>query len=107
MEEYGFQGVNIGWEYPEASDRSGDTADTENLVWPVKDMGAAFGTTYGISVIIPASYWCPRWFDPIVMELHVDLFGLLSYGSHGPWGHTIKDPRLVIISQTNIPKLAN
>ncbi|RWA07173.1 hypothetical protein EKO27_g7932 [Xylaria grammica] len=72
MDEYGFPGVNIDSEYPEASNRSGDTADTENLVWLVKDMRAAFGTTYRISVTIPASYWYPRWFDLIVMEPHYD-----------------------------------
>ncbi|KAI1749014.1 hypothetical protein F4782DRAFT_514853 [Xylaria castorea] len=107
MDEYGFQGVDIDWEYPGASDRSGDTADTENFVSLVKEMRAAFGTTYGISATIPASYWYLRWFDPIAMEPYVDFFGLLSYDLHGPWDKAIKDVGPVIIGQTNIPELAN
>ncbi|KAI1157988.1 glycoside hydrolase superfamily [Nemania serpens] len=99
MDEYGFQGVDIDWEYPSADDRSGDPSDTENLVSLVREMRAAFGASYGISATIPASYWYLKWFDPVGMEPYVDFLGLLSYDLH--------DVGPVIIGQTNIPELAN
>ncbi|CAJ2504362.1 Uu.00g117560.m01.CDS01 [Anthostomella pinea] len=107
MANYKFQGVDIDWEYPGAPDRSGDPSDTENLVSLVKEMRAAFGSTYGISATIPASYWYLKWFDPVAMEPYVDFLGILSYDLHGPWDKTIKDVGPVIIGQTNIPELAN
>ncbi|KAI0181430.1 hypothetical protein GGR52DRAFT_524499 [Hypoxylon sp. FL1284] len=107
MSKYGFQGVDIDWEYPGAPDRSGDPADTENFVTLVKEMRASFGTTYGISATLPASYWYLKWFDPIAMEPYVDFFGLMTYDPHGPWDKNVKDVGSVIIGQTNIPETYN
>ena len=43
MEHYGFDGVDLDWEYPQADDRGGVTADKANYVSLVKEMRAAFG----------------------------------------------------------------
>lgn len=107
MSQYGFQGVDIDWEYPGAPDRSGKAGDTQNLVTLLSEMRAAFGTTYGISVTLPASYWYLRWFDPIAMEPYVDFFGLMTYDLHGPWDKDVVDVGPVIIGQTNIPEISN
>lgn len=42
MAEYGFQGVDIDWEYPGAPERGGERADTENYVTLIQEMRAAF-----------------------------------------------------------------
>lgn len=107
MIQYGFQGVDIDWEYPGAPDRDGVPSDTENFVSLLREMRASFGTQYGISATLPASYWYLRWFDPVAMEPYVDFFGLLSYDLHGPWDKTVVDVGPVIIGQTNIPELYN
>ncbi|KAI6091579.1 hypothetical protein F4821DRAFT_226439 [Hypoxylon rubiginosum] len=107
MSKYGFQGVDIDWEYPGAPDRSGDPADTENFVTLVKEMRASFGANYGISATLPASYWYLKWFDPIAMQPYVDFFGLMTYDLHGPWDKDVKDVGPVIIGQTNIPEIYN
>ncbi|KAI0552393.1 hypothetical protein F4679DRAFT_535452 [Xylaria curta] len=107
MAKYGFQGIDIDWEYPGAPDRSGKPGDTANFVTLLKEMRASFGTSYGISATIPASYWYLRWFDPINMAPYVDFFNLLSYDLHGPWDKTVVDIGPVIIGQTNIPELYN
>jgi chitinase len=43
MNHYGFDGVDLDWEYPQADDRGGITADTENYVALVKELRAALG----------------------------------------------------------------
>lgn len=52
MTEWGFQGVDIDWEYPAIPDRGGRPEDTQNLVYLVADMRTAFGTKFGISVTL-------------------------------------------------------
>lgn len=87
MNTYGFDGLDIDWEYPYASDRGGVPADTANYVQFLKELRAACGTTYGITATLPSSYckfglfilW-PRltWagymqgFDIVGMEQYVD-----------------------------------
>ncbi|KAL3490749.1 killer toxin alpha/beta [Aspergillus germanicus] len=111
MQTWGFDGVDLDWEYPGADDHGGMLDDTANFVELVRDMKNAFQGRYDISVTLPASYWYPRWFDltgPYVrphtniteIKLSLDLlwrnnvdpfrvsFGLGWYGR----SFTLKDP---------------
>jgi chitinase len=88
METYGFDGVDLDWEYPQAADRDGHYQDTENYVALVREMRSAFGPKFGISVTLPASCWYLQHFDVHSMERHVDWFNLISYDSeYTPIGH--------------------
>ncbi|OBT58504.1 hypothetical protein VE04_01213 [Pseudogymnoascus sp. 24MN13] len=93
MDTYGFDGVDIDWEYPAADDRGGVTADKANFVSLLKDMRTAFGTSYGLSVTLPTSYWYLQHFDLEGMAKLVDRFNLMSYDLHD-YGRsfTLADP---------------
>jgi chitinase len=85
MRTYGFDGVDLDWEYPGAPDRGGSPADTANFVALLQDMRTLFGSTYGVSVTLPSSYWYLRWFNLKGMEPYVDWFNVMSYDIHGVW----------------------
>lgn len=80
LPQYGFQGVDIDWEYPVASERGGNPEDTQNLVYLVQEMHAAFNGAYGISLTLAPDYWYLRYFDAKAMESSVDFFGFMAYG---------------------------
>lgn len=60
MDKYGFQGADFDWEYPAAEARGGKPEDTQNLVLLMKETRAAFGTKYGLSIILAPDYWYLR-----------------------------------------------
>lgn len=81
MDTYGFDGVDLDWEYPQADDRGGAVGDTANYAALVKDMRSSFGTKYGITITLPTSYWYLQHFDLVGMQDSVDWFNLMSYDS--------------------------
>jgi chitinase len=65
--------------------RGGRPEDTDNLVLLMKEMRAAFGTRYGLSIVLAPDYWYLRGFKPAAMQDYVDFMGFMSYDLHGPW----------------------
>jgi chitinase len=100
MDTYGFDGVDVDWEYPQADDRGGADGDKVNYVSLIKEMRATFGTRYGISVTLPTSYWylqvnhsqkattrisilkliCQHFNLPVIQD-SIDWFNFMSYDS--------------------------
>jgi chitinase len=81
MDEYGFTGVDLDWQYPGEPKCGGrKLADTHNFALLLKEMRAAYGDKYGISLALAADYWYLRWFDAKAMEPYVDFFGFMDYG---------------------------
>ncbi|GFP59293.1 chitotriosidase-1 [Trichoderma asperellum] len=105
MQTYGFDGVDIDWEYPGAPDRGGVNADTENYVTLVKEMRASWGSKYGISATLPSSYWYMRWFDLKGLEDSLDWFNFMSYDIHGVWDSTNKFTGPFILPHTNLTEI--
>ncbi|KAH7068560.1 hypothetical protein FB567DRAFT_251587 [Paraphoma chrysanthemicola] len=77
MDEYGFQGADLDWEYPEDAKRGGKPGDADNLVLLVKEMQAAFAGRFGLSLTLAPDYWYLRGFKPKAMEPYVDFMGFM------------------------------
>lgn len=105
MSSYGFDGVDLDWEYPGADDRGGVPADTANYVSLVKEMNAAFGSKYQLTVTIPTSYWYLQHFDLEGMQGSVAWFNLMAYDLHGVWDAQSKALGPYIAPHTNITEI--
>ncbi len=76
-------GVDLDWEYPQADDRGGKPADTENYVALAKELKAALGKK-GLSMTLPTSYWYLQHFDVKSLQDTVDWFNFMTYVSPFP-----------------------
>lgn len=89
LETYGFDGVDLDWEYPVSSDRGGKAADKENYVALISELRNALdnsGKTYGISFTTPSSYWYLQNFDvPGMLKAGADWTNIMTYDLHGTW----------------------
>ncbi|KXT13896.1 hypothetical protein AC579_2627 [Pseudocercospora musae] len=90
MVRYGFDGVDLDWEYPGAPDRGGkEEDDLDNSVALTKTLRETFKSSargnYGLTFTIPSSHWYLKWFDvPRLLE-YADWTKLMSYDLHGEW----------------------
>jgi chitinase len=88
--KYGFDGVDLDWEYPVADDRGGSDKDKDNYIKLLKELRSVFdetGVSYGITFTIPTSYWYLRNFDisSMIDDTGVDWVNVMSYDLHGTW----------------------
>ena len=105
MDTYGFDGVDLDWEYPGADDRGGKSQDTANYVSLAGELRVAFGTKYGISMTLPTSYWYLQHFDLMGIQKSVDWFNLMAYDLHGVWDAQSKFVGPYIAPHTNITEI--
>ncbi|KAF5574913.1 glycoside hydrolase family 18 [Fusarium subglutinans] len=107
MDKYGFQGIDLDWEYPGEPKRGGSRADIANFVLLLKDMKTAWGNKYGISLTLAPDYWYLRYFDVAGLEPYVDHFGFMAYDLHGFWDADVKTLDPIIRGQADIREIAN
>ncbi|KAI4600096.1 hypothetical protein KJ359_001198 [Pestalotiopsis sp. 9143b] len=108
MSNYGFDGVDIDWEYPVAPERSGKPEDHANYVTFLKNLRDALNSqnkNYGLTITIPSSYWYMKNFDIVGISKIIDWFNLMSYDLHGTWDST--DPYIgpVVNAHTNLTEI--
>ncbi|KAF7304029.1 hypothetical protein MIND_00634200 [Mycena indigotica] len=85
FETYGFDGVDIDWEYPVADDRGGIPADKKNYVTFMAALKKAFGGKYGLTFTAPSSYWYLQNFDLPGLLKSADWVNVMTYDLHGTW----------------------
>ncbi|KAL5087414.1 hypothetical protein Trisim1_007813 [Trichoderma cf. simile WF8] len=108
MSEYGFDGVDIDWEYPGAGDRGGTKNDYDNFPLLLKAIRQAFNDhghgRWGISITAPSSYWYLQWFNLGELVKHVNFINLMSYDLHGIWDQNNEIGKQVL-AHTNLTEV--
>lgn len=107
MDKHGFQGIDLDWEYPVEPKRGGREGDTANFNLLLKEMRAAWGNKYGISLTIAPDYWYLRYFDVKGLEPYVDHFGFMAYDLHGFWDSDVKTLAPIVRGQADIREIYN
>jgi chitinase len=104
MNTYGFEGVDIDWEYPVDPDRGGRKDDFKNFSSWMENLKSAIGNK-GLSVTLPSSYWYMQHFDIKGLEKSVDWFNMMLYDLHGTWDLKSKHTGPFVNAHTNLTEI--
>ncbi|KAK3315445.1 hypothetical protein B0H66DRAFT_521857 [Apodospora peruviana] len=108
MSTYGFDGVDLDWEYPEADDRGGRSVDYANFpkfMNRLKSGLAATGGKNGLSITLPCSYWYLQHFDLKALAKEISWFNIMSYDMHGVWDRPNKFVGPYLNAHTNLTEI--
>jgi chitinase len=81
LETYGYDGVDLDWEYPGAPDRGGKEDNAKNYVLLVETMRKALdnlGRKFRIMFAAPSSFWYLRAFDLPGIIKHIDWINIVG-----------------------------
>lgn len=92
MRQYGFNGLDIDWEYPGDESRGGNaTLDKENLVLLCDELRLYFDAApedFELSIAVPASIErFDAGFDFGGLAKSIDFFNVMAYDLHGVWDY--------------------
>lgn len=95
LTQYGFDGVDIDWEYPGAEERGGRPTDKENFTKLLQEIRQEFQTKYVLTFAAPLASYYLRNYDLKRASEIVDWINVMAYDIHGTWesdkkaaGHT-------------------
>ncbi|GES59975.1 class V chitinase [Aspergillus terreus] len=108
MSTYGFDGVDIDWEYPVADDRNGRPEDFDNFPKFMANLKNVLMSTGGrdeLSLTLPKSYQYLQHYDTKALAKSVDYFNYLSYDVHGKWDREKQLTRAFLDSHSNLTEI--
>ncbi|KAH7122649.1 glycoside hydrolase superfamily, partial [Dendryphion nanum] len=105
MKTYGFQGIDLDWEYPVAEDRGGRPGDTKNQIALFVELREAIGNRFGFSSILAPDFWYLQHMDPFALSFQVDWFNYMAYDLHGTWDARIPAIGPRIAAHTNLHEI--
>jgi chitinase len=79
MDKYGFQDIDLDWEYHVDDEGGGHANDMVNLVQLVKEMRANWGDKYSISLAIAPDIWYLQYYDAKGLLQYTDWIGFMAY----------------------------
>ncbi|KAJ6460467.1 hypothetical protein C8R47DRAFT_994030, partial [Mycena vitilis] len=108
MNAYGFDGIDIDWEYPVAEDRGGTPGDKANYPTFLKAIKKAF-TPYGyeLSFTAPSSYWYLQNYDlpKLLADGAADWVNVMTYDLHGVWDSPADYIGSIVLAHTNLTQI--
>ncbi|KAF8064315.1 glycoside hydrolase superfamily [Lyophyllum atratum] len=85
LASYGFDGIDIDWEYP-GTERGGIEADGQNFLALLQELYAATSSRgLQISFTVPASFWYLQQFPIVEMQDYTNWINVMTYDIHGSW----------------------
>ncbi|KAJ4179366.1 hypothetical protein NW767_014633 [Fusarium falciforme] len=107
MTVYDFDGVDLDWEYPVTTERSGRKEDYANFPKFIANLKKALKSSGRdeLSLTLPASYWYLQHFDIVRLEPYVDFFNMMTYDLHGTWDKPIKSIGPYLNAHTNLTEI--
>ncbi|KAK7070518.1 Cht3p [Halocaridina rubra] len=87
LQEHKFDGLDLDWEYPGASDRGGRWADKANFADLVEELATAFKPHGWIlsAAVSPAKFRVNEGYDVPRLAQHLDFINVMTYDLRGPW----------------------
>nr|XP_027218101.1 probable chitinase 10 isoform X3 [Penaeus vannamei] len=87
LQEHKFDGLDLDWEYPGASDRGGRWSDKANFADLVEELAAAFQPHGWIlsAAVSPAKFRVNEGYDVPRLAQHLDFINIMTYDLRGPW----------------------
>ncbi|KAJ7636644.1 hypothetical protein FB45DRAFT_741932, partial [Roridomyces roridus] len=112
MNAYGFDGIDIDWEYPVAEDRGGSKGDKENFVTFLSKQTTTLtdvSSPTTISFTAPTSYWYLQNYDlpGMLADDAADWVNVMTYDLHGVWDSPADYIGSIVLAHTNLTEIMN